>query len=115
MISRGESFEWIWERIIEINDKLKPHWRKWNIALLGNNLGKEVGEVQEIISIWLEGGTKKKPRPTVLQMIEENVDYMVYGIMLLERLNVDYDLFMEIFRQKLDIVEERLIKLRDEK
>lgn len=112
MISRDESFEWIWNRIIEINDEYKPHWRNWNLAVLGIGMGKEVGEVQDAISVLLGGGTKEKPIPTIIEIITEVVDFFVYGIMFLETMDVDYELFVEIFKQKLDIVEERLIKAR---
>lgn len=113
MISRDESFEWIWNRIIEINDEYKPHWRDWNLAILGIGLGKEVGEVQDIISIWLGGGTNDKPSPDKYQAVTEVIDVFVYGIMFLETINTDYAEFKEIFKHKLDIIEQRLIEKRE--
>ncbi len=112
MISRDESFEWIFNRIIEINDEYKPQWRDWNLAVLGLGLGKEVGEVQDVISIWLGGGTKDKPSPDKYQAVMEVVDVFVYGIMFIETINTDYAEFLEIFKHKLEIIEQRFIAKR---
>lgn len=112
MISRSESFEWIWNRIIEINDEYKPQWRDWNLAVLGIGLGKEVGEVQDVISIWLGGGTNDKPIPSKYKAVTEVVDVLIYGIMFLETINTDYAEFKEIFKQKLETIEQRFIDKR---
>ena len=72
-----------------------------------------MGEVQDIISIWLGGGTNDKPIPSKYQAVTEVIDVIIYGIMFLETINTDYAEFKEIFKQKLEIIEQRL-KLKKE-
>ena len=115
MISRDESFEWIFNEIIRINNLYKPEWRKWDIQTFGIGLSKEVGEICDDISVIVGGGTKKKPKPTMINVKEEVIDVLVYAIMYLDWLNVDYETFMSIFRNKLEIITKRLIENSREK
>jgi len=106
-----------WNRIIAINNKYKPEWNDWNMETFGLGVAKESGEVCDIISVWVGGGTNKKEMPTHHKAMEECFDIIVYITMFAQRLGFTFDDFMKIAEEKIDIVEKRLLdaKLENDK
>ena len=80
------SFGKVWREICLFNDKYFPNWRRVDEIYYTNALAGEVGELCGMVKKRVGGGTSNKAIPTIIDMMEEIADIMIYLSLMVEKL-----------------------------